>query len=263
MSRITWDETGSRVFYTGVDHGVLYTLDENNNYTNGVPWNGLTSVSESPEGAEPTELWADNIKYASFRSAEKFGGTVEAYMFPDEFAECDGSKELVPGVRMGQQPRKKFGLSYRTKIGDDLQGDSAGYELHLVYGATASPSEKQYQTTNDSPDAATMSWEFDTDPVSVTGGQPTSCVVLDSRRVEASKLAKLEDVLYGTWEVLSTSPQDWNTNYANYYEKEGDAYKKVTASDGSAPSWSASKYYKAVAARLPLPDEVKTILAAS
>ena len=259
--KTVWDNMGERVFYTGVDHGMLYRLNNKNAYTNGVPWNGLTSVTESPDGAEATDLWADNIKYASFRSAEKFGGTIEAYMFPEAFAECDGSKEIVPSVRIGQQARQKFGLSYRTKIGDDVHGDSAGYEIHLVYGASASPSEKQYQTTNDSPDAATMSWEFDTDPVTVTGYQPTSNLVIDSRTVDADKLAKLEAVLYGSYSVLDSSPEDWSTGYNKYYEKDATgAYKIITAD--SAPAFSANKYYQAVEARLPLPDEVKSILTA-
>lgn len=263
MPRLIWDNTAERVFYTGVDHGVLYLVDKNNAYTGGVVWNGLTQVTESPDGAEATDLWADNIKYASFRSAEKFGGTIEAYMFPNEFCECDGGKELLPGVRVGQQPRRKFGLCYRTKIGDDLHGDSAGYELHLVYGATASPTDKQYQTTNDSPDAATMSWEFEADPVVVTGEKPTANLVIDSRLVDADKLAKLEDVLYGTYEKLTSSPDDWSTNYKNYFELDAQTniYKPVTGS--VAPSWMANKYYKAVDARLPLPDEVKSILSAA
>lgn len=195
MPKITWDESGKRYYETGVDHGVLY-LNDQDTYDKAVAWNGLTAVTESPGGAEATDLWADNIKYASIRSAETFGGTIEAYTYPDEFAECDGSKSTAAkGVTIGQQSRKSFGLSYRTKVMDD-QGKEY-YKIHLVYGCTASPSEKAYSTVNDSPEAITFSWEFETTPVNTTAGQPTAHVIIDTRTVDSSKLTEFETTLYG------------------------------------------------------------------
>ena len=197
MAVIKWDSTGERFFEMGVKKGVLYPIDNEGNYTKGVAWNGLTSVAETPDGAEATDLYADDIKYASFRSAEKFGGTVEAYMFPDEWYECDGSAELAPGVYLGQQTRKKFGMSYVTQIGNDVQGDGFGYKLHLVYGATASPSERTYESINDSPDAITFSWDFETTPVDVAGHKPTSLITINSLKADPAKLKALETILYG------------------------------------------------------------------
>ena len=197
MAVIKWDSTGERFFEMGVKKGVLYPIDNEGNYTKGVAWNGLTSVAETPDGAEATDLYADDIKYASFRSAEKFGGTVEAYMFPDEWYECDGSAELAPGVYLGQQTRKKFGMSYVTQIGNDVQGDGFGYKLHLVYGATASPSERTYESINDSPDAITFSWDFETTPVDVAGHKPTSLITINSLKADPAKLQALEAILYG------------------------------------------------------------------
>ena len=197
MAVIKWDSTGERFFEMGVKKGVLYPIDNEGNYTKGVAWNGLTSVAETPDGAEATDLYADDIKYASFRSAEKFGGTVEAYMFPDEWYECDGSAELAPGVYLGQQTRKKFGMSYVTQIGNDVQGDGFGYKLHLVYGATASPSERTYESINDSPDAITFSWDFETTPVDVAGHKPTSLITINSLTADPTKLKTLEAILYG------------------------------------------------------------------
>lgn len=197
MAVIKWDSTGERFFEMGVKKGVLYPIDNEGNYTKGVAWNGLTSVAETPDGAEATDLYADDIKYASFRSAEKFGGTVEAYMFPDEWYECDGSAELAPGVYLGQQTRKKFGMSYVTQIGNDVQGDGFGYKLHLVYGATASPSERTYESINDSPDAITFSWDFETTPVDVAGHKPTSLITINSLKADPAKLKALEAILYG------------------------------------------------------------------
>jgi hypothetical protein len=194
--KITWDETGKRFYETGTDHGVLYPYTSGKPGT-GVAWNGLTGVTESPSGAEATNLYADNIKYLSLRSVEEFGGTIEAYTYPDEWAECDGSAEAVTGVRFGQQTRKVFGLCYRTKIGNDTEFDDYGYKLHLVYGATASPSEKAYQTINDSPEAITFSWEFETTPVDVTNFKPVAHIEIDSTKADATKLAALEDILYG------------------------------------------------------------------
>ena len=206
MAVIKWDSTGERFFEMGVKKGVLYPIDNEGNYTKGVAWNGLTSVAETPDGAEATDLYADDIKYASFRSAEKFGGTVEAYMFPDEWYECDGSAELAPGVYLGQQTRKKFGMSYVTQIGNDVQGDGFGYKLHLVYGATASPSERTYESINDSPDAITFSWDFETTPVDVAGHKPTSLITINSLKADPTKLKALETILYGSESVEPRLP---------------------------------------------------------
>ncbi len=236
MSKIVWDATGQKRFETGDDHGVLYLLDNSGAYSTGVAWNGLTAVTESPSGADATDLWADNIKYASLRAAETYGGTIEAYTYPDEFAVCDGSAEIGTGATIGQQSRKKFGFSFRTRVGNDIDPE-VGYKLHLVYGCTASPSDRSYQTVNESPDAITFSWEFTTDPVNVTGSfngtawaetgqtfKPTSCVILDSTKVPAAKMTAIENILYGT--------------------------NGVGTSDGTS-------------ARLPLPDEVASILNAA
>lgn len=223
MSKIVWDQTGERLYETGIDRGVLYLIDNTGKYNNGVAWNGLTGVTESPSGAEATDLYADNIKYLSMRSAETFGATVEAYTYPDEFAECDGSATLATGVTVGQQSRKTFGLCYRTVIGNDVNGQDHGYKLHLIYGATASPSEKAYTTINDSPEAITFSWELTTTPVNVTGLKPTACVTIDSTKADPDCLAALEEILYG----------------------------KDAGAEGTPA---------AVPARLPLPDEVKTIM---
>ena len=196
MAKLVWDKTGERLYETGVDRGVLY-VQSNGTYPNGVAWNGLTAVTESPSGAEATPLYADNIKYLNLMSAEEFGCTIEAYTYPEEFAECDGSAELATGVTIGQQARKTFGLSYRTKIGNDAAGDKFGYKLHLIYGGLASPSEKAYASINDSPEAITFSWEVSTTPVSVDGHSPTACITIDSTKVEPTKLAALEEILYG------------------------------------------------------------------
>ncbi len=198
MAKLVWDAIGEHFYETGVDRGVLYPQDASGTYPKGYAWNGLTNVSENPSGAEATDLYADNIKYLSMRSAEEFGATVEAYTYPDEFAECDGSAELVSGVHIGQQPRKTFGLSYRTVMGNDTELDNHGYKLHLIYGCTASPSEKAYQTINDSPEAITFSWEMTTVPVNVTDHKPTASIVIDSTKVDKAKLAALEAVLYGS-----------------------------------------------------------------
>lgn len=194
---LSWDETGEKLYETGVDRGVLYPMGQNG-YGDGVAWNGLTTVTETPSGAEATKLYADNIKYLEIRSAEEFGGTIEAYTYPDEWAECDGSAALTTGVYAGQQPRKVFGLCYRTVLGNDVDLDKHGYKLHIVYGCTASPSERSYATINDSPEAITFSWEFSSVPVPVTGHKPVSCITIDSTKVDATKLATLESILYGT-----------------------------------------------------------------
>ena len=215
MAKIVWDATGDRLYEVGVRNGVLYPIQEGGAYSLGVPWNGLTAVTESPSGAEPTPLYADDIKYLNLMSAEEFGATIEAYTYPKEFEACDGSAELVDGATIGQQARTTFGLCYRTVLGNDVKNDNYGYKLHLIYGCLASPSEKGYSTINDSPEAITFSWEVKSTPVNVTGFQPTSVVIVDSTKVSANGLKALEDALYGT------------------EEKE---------------------------ARLPLPDEVKTLL---
>lgn len=197
MSKLIWDNTGERYYETGVKNGVLY-VQSAGAYPKGVAWNGLTAVTESPSGAEPTPLYADDIKYLNLMSAEEFGATIEAYTYPDEFMECDGSAALTTGVYIGQQSRKSFGLCYRTTLGNDSVGNDYGYKLHLIYGALAAPSEKAYATINDSPEAITFSWEVSTTPVNVTGHKPTATIVIDSTKVDAEKLAALEAILYGS-----------------------------------------------------------------
>lgn len=199
MARLEWDKTGEHLYETGVDHGVLYFPDQTGAYKNGVAWNGLISVSESPSGAEATGQYADNIKYLNLISAEEFGATIEAYTYPEEFEACNGNKELVDasGVYVGQQSRSVFGFCYRTMIGNDTDGQDHGYKLHLVYGCQVSPSEKAYQTINDSPEALTFSWELSTTPVNVTGKKPTALLVIDSTKIDKEKLAKIEAKLYG------------------------------------------------------------------
>lgn len=203
MSKITWDALQDRTYELGVSKGVLYRLDEASKYTKSTPWNGLINVTENPSGADNNKLWADNIEYAALRAAETFGGSIEAYTYPPEFAECDGSAEIVPGVYAGQQVRKPFGFCYRSEIGSAEKGQDAGYKLHLLYGLTASPSEKAHDTINDSPDAATMSWDVEATPVAVTGFKPTACLTISSLDHTAAKMKALEDVLYGTDEVTS------------------------------------------------------------
>ena len=196
MAKIEWDKTGERLYETGVKNGVLY-VQEGGAYPKGVAWNGLTAVTESPSGAEATPLYADDIKYLNLLSTEEFGATIEAYTYPDEFAACDGSAALADGVMIGQQARKTFGLCYRTTIGNDTNGNDYGYKLHIIYGALAAPSEKAYATINDSPEAITFSWEVTTTPVNVTGAKPTASITIDSTKADPTKLAALEDILYG------------------------------------------------------------------
>ena len=222
MGKILFDQIGEKFYELGVSKCVLFVMDKDtHNYKDGVAWNGITSISETPEGADKTDIYADNTKYASFRALETFGGTIEAYTYPDEFAECDGSADIADGVTIGQQTRKTFGLCYKTTIGNDVDGNGHGYKLHIIYGALASPSEKAYATINDSPEAITFSWEITTTPVNVTGAKPTASLVIDSTKADPTKLAALEDILYG---------------------KDGD---------GDAEP------------RLPLPDEIKTLMAKS
>lgn len=205
MSKIVWDKTGERYYETGVKNGVLYVYDKGA-YGTGVAWNGLTAVTESPSGAEATALYADDIKYLNLMSNEEFGGTIEAYTYPDEFKACNGEAELAAGVTIGAQSRKTFGFCYRTTLGNDTEGNDYGYKLHLVYGALASVSEKAFATINDSPEAITFSWEFTTTPVEVTGHKPTACVTIDSTKVDAEKLAALETKLYGSESEEPTLP---------------------------------------------------------
>ena len=198
MSKITWDKPGEHFYETGVSKAVLYLKGQTGAFENGVAWNGITAINESPSGAEATPLYADNIKYLNLLSNEEFAASIEAYTYPEEFAECDGSAALTKGVTIGQQPRKTFGLSYVTRVGDDLVGTEHGYKIHIIYNCLAAPSEKAYATINDSPEAITFSWEVSTIPEKVTGHKPTATVVIDSTKVDAEKLAALEAILYGS-----------------------------------------------------------------
>ena len=225
--KLVWDKTGEHYYETGVKNGVLYPMSASGTYPKGVAWNGLTAITESPSGAEATALYADDIKYLNLMSNEEFGATVEAYTYPDEFAECDGSASLAEGVYIGQQARKTFGLCYRTTLGNDSKGNDYGYKLHIIYGAMASPSEKAYSTINDSPDAITFSWELTTTPVAVANFKPTASLTIDSTKVDPEKLATLEEILYGK--------------------------------DGTGEDHSTG----AVDPRLPLPDEIANIMKGS
>ena len=205
-SALVWDDTGNKKFETGTKKGVLFVTNNNGTYGEGVAWNGLTAVTASSSGAEETALWADDIKYASMRSAEEFGATIEAYQCPPEFYACDGSADLIPGVTIGQQGRRSFGFSFVTTIGNDVSGTDYGYKIHLIYGASASPSERAYQTINDSPDAMTLSWEITTTPVNVTNHKPTAHLVIDSTLVDSAKLTAFEAILYGSTTAASRLP---------------------------------------------------------
>ncbi len=207
MSKLQWDKIGERLYETGLDHGVLFPMGSGGNYAKGVAWNGLTAVNESPSGAEPTPIYADNIKYLNLISAEDFGATVEAYTYPPEFEACDGTAEVAPGVTIGQQERKVFGLSYRTLIGNDVNGTSHGYKIHLVWGAQASPSEKNRQTVNDSPEAVSFSWELTTTPVEIPGFRPTAHMAIDSTKTSKEKMAALEALIYGKDGDDATEPR--------------------------------------------------------
>lgn len=221
-NKIVWDKTSERFYETGVKNVVLYTQTAGV-YNDGCAWNGVTAITESPSGAESTALYADDIKYLNLISNEEFGATIEAYTYPSEFEKCDGTADLVSGVSIGQQKRETFGLSYRTVLGNDTDGNDYGYKLHLIYGCKASPSERAYSTISDSPEANTFSWELSTTPVSVSGFKPTSCITIDSTKCDKTKLTALEEILYGK---DPTQP---------------------SGNDGVAP-------------RLPLPDEVKTLM---
>lgn len=206
MSKLVWDKTGERLYETGVKNGVLYVQDETGAYPKGVAWNGLTAVTESPSGAEATALWADDMKYLNILSTEEFGATIEAYTYPDEFAECDGSAVLAKGVKIGQQKRKVFGMAYKTTLGNDIDANDYGYKLHIIYGALAAPTERGYATINDSPEAITFSWEISTTPVNVTGFKPTSYIEINSKTADPTKLAALEAKLFGSENEEATLP---------------------------------------------------------
>ena len=206
MAKLVWDAIGEHFYETGVDHVVLYRLDANNAYSNGYAWNGVSSISESPSGGDANPIWADNIKYLNLRAAEEYGSTIECYTYPDEFAECNGEGQPASGIAIGQQTRKTFGLSYRTIVGNDAQGNDLGYKLHLVYGCTASPSEKSYSTVNDSPEAGTFSFEISTVPVAISGYKNTAILTIDSTKVDSTHMAALEALLYGGDSTEATLP---------------------------------------------------------
>lgn len=229
MSKLKWDETGTRLYETGTKNGVLYLQDVNGAYNTAVAWNGLTGFSEEPDGGDANDIYADDIKYLSLRATENFKGTITAYTYPDEFAQCDGSATLLTGVTVGQQPRKPFGFSYVSTIGNDTEFDNHGYKIHLIYGCSVSPSSKDYQTINDSPEAIEFSWELDTIPVNVTGHKPTAHVVIDSTKLSDDALTAIKNVLYGT--------------------------------DASTGTGGAT--VEGTSGRLPLPDEVVTIIKAA
>ena len=206
MAKLVFNNVGERLFETGVKNGVLYVMGDDGAYENGVVWNGLTAVTESPSGAETTPLYADDVKYVVIYAAEEFGATVEAYTYPEEFEQCDGSAAISEGITIGQQTRKSFGMCYKTSVGNDVQGQDYGYKIHIIYGAKAAPSEKSYSTINDSPEAVTFSWELSTVPVPVEGHNPTATMVIDSTRVPAEKMALIEAKLYGSEEAEATLP---------------------------------------------------------
>ena len=216
--KITWDEVGERLYETGVKNVVLYPIADGGNYNNGVAWNGITAVNEKPSGADTTDLYANDALYATLQAAEKYGCTIEAFTYPDEFEECDGTKEIAPGITIGQQERKTFGLSYRTAVGNDVKGIEFGYKLHLVYGCKATPSEKSHGTINESPEAGTFSWEVNSIPVNVEGYKPTSTLTIDSTKVTPEKLAKLEKILYGSDEADARLPLP--AEVANIFKNE-------------------------------------------
>lgn len=205
-NKLVWDERGKRLYETGVDHGVLYPCTDEGEYGTGVAWNGLTAVNESPTGAEPTALYADNIKYLNLQSVEELEGTIEAYTYPDEFNPCQGVVELEKGVTIGQQTHKPFGLCYRTRVGNDTEGVDYGYKIHLIYGCLAQPTEQGHETINDSPDAITFSWEFTTTPVEVPENKPTAVLTIDSKKTDKAKLEKIEKILYGSDEEDAKLP---------------------------------------------------------
>lgn len=274
MAALIWDKVGERFYETGDKNVALFVYDSTDTsdpYPKGVAWNGVTAITESPSGAEATDLWADDIKYATMRSAEQFGGTIEAYTYPEEFEQCDGSAQIATGVSIGQQSRKQFGLAYITTMGNDTELNDYGEKLHLVYGATASPSERSYATINDSPEAITFSWEFETTPVEVgTGYKPTSLITIDSKKVNQALYDSFKQIVYGsvsadarlplpsevleffgtnvqyTYTEVTTEPANWSTTYVNYYTRSGSAgnyvYTPVPAA-ATAPTFASGTYY--------------------
>lgn len=265
MPRLTWDQNGERLYEVGVRMGVCYPQHTDGTYPNGEAWNGLISVTESPTGAEPNPLYADDIKYLNLISAEELEGSIEAYTYPAAFAACNGEAEIATGVKIGQQARTPFGMCYRTVLGNDTQLENYGYKLHLIYGATVTPSEKAYETINDSPDAITMSWDFSTTPVNVTGKKPTASIEIDSTKVDSAKLAALEAILYGSDATVYVESSDTaKATGKTYYTRASDGNGGYTYTEFSGSSFSAgTTYYEAVTAgpRLPLPDEVATLTA--
>ena len=237
MTALVWDQVGERLYETGVDHGVLYIPDSSGNYVDGVAWNGLTTVTESPSGAASNPQYADNIKYLNLISAEEFGATVEAFTYPDEFAQCDGTAMPEPGVAIGQQNRKIFGLCYRTRVGNDLDGTDHGYKLHLIYGAQAAPSQKAYATINDSPAATAFSWDVTTTPVQVTGYKPAAMLSVDSSKVDAAALAILEDALFGSGGVDAHLPLP-----DEVLDMFAGSVTSVRLTDANAPSYDAATH---------------------
>ena len=274
MSKIKWDQVGEKLYETGTKQGVLYLQAANGTYPNGYAWNGLTSVSESPDGGDANDIYADDIKYLVLRGVENFGGTIEAYTYPPEFEQCDGSATLLSGVNIGQQPRKTFGFSYVSTIGNDTEMDSHGYKIHLIYGASASPSERTYETVNDSPEPIQFSWEFTTVPVNVTGHKATALLTIDSTKFNTPELRALltafENVLYGmdgTTTYVEFSGETFETD-VTYYERSGSVGSYVyTPTEDLTPSGSKTYYTKeevgATEPRLPLPDEVVRLLTPS
>lgn len=268
MSLIKWDQMGEKKYKTGVDHGVLYP-QKNGEYPEGVAWNGLTAVNKTPSGAEDNRLYADNMLYLNMKSAEILGLTIECYMYPDEWAECNGESELATGLLIGQQRRNTFGFSYRNKIGNDTEGEDFGYEINMVYGCSASPSEQSNNTINDSPDAATFSYEVSTTPVNVSGigpngkpYKPTACIVADSTKISRENMEKLEEILYGKEGVYTKTSDDSPKPDKKYYVLVNGRYIETKESVFS----EGKDYYECatepVPGRLPLPDELKNIFAA-
>jgi hypothetical protein len=238
MAPLTWDQVGERLYETGVDHGVLYLPDSSGDYNTGVAWNGLTTVTESPSGAAANPQYADNIKYLNLIAAEEFGGTIDAFTYPDEFAECDGTTIVQPGVTVGQQSRKIFGLSFRSKVGNDIDGTDHGYKLHMVYGAQAAPSDRAYATINDQPAAIAFSWTITTSPVPVTDLKPTALVTIESTKVDPAILSDLEDILYGTGGVEARLPLP-DEIIAMF---GGTAPTKVRLTGANAPTYDAAAH---------------------
>lgn len=265
MPKLKWDETGEHYYETGVKNGVLYVMNSSGQYPTGVVWNGLTAVTESPTGADTTALYADDQKYLNLIAAEDFEATIEAYTYPKEFGQCDGSAVIATGIRIGQQSRKTFGLAYRTILGNDVAGDAYGYKIHLIYGAVAAPSEKAYETVNDSPDAITFSWELSTTPVPVTGYKATANVEIDSTDFAEipEKLALLEAILYGVDAEEYDSTKTYKIGDAVTHTESETAVTYVAAEDDITGTWDAEKWIVVTTPgpRLPLPNELMTLMA--